>query len=220
MLKVILSRAARSARMIAHFEVDYPKRPYSEDYWCIKHERTCHPTKDAYGFLKRYCLNTVDRIEEFQRARRDVFTEVLHGDSRTSDFSDARITDVFTSPPYLGLIDYHEQHRYAYELLGIEDNSMGEIGPKRLGASRAAAREYKDGIVKVIRNITESSFDRRNGRFILVVNDKLGLYEEIVGESGMRIVKNYVRRVERRSGRRAGGFSENVLVCRVDRDGR
>ena len=31
---------------------------------------------------------------------------------------------VVTSPPYPGLIDYHEQHRYAYELLGLDDVAM------------------------------------------------------------------------------------------------
>ena len=31
---------------------------------------------------------------------------------------------VLTSPPYPGLIDYHEQHRYAYELLGLDEDDF------------------------------------------------------------------------------------------------
>ena len=74
-------------------------------------------------FLKRYCNDAVKRIEEFQVLRQNVYTKALHGDSRLFDFSNIKIDNVFTSPPYIGLLDYHEQHRYAYELLNIKDNS-------------------------------------------------------------------------------------------------
>jgi hypothetical protein len=40
-LKVILSRAARSARMTTHFDLDFPKKPQTEPYHCYKHRRTC-----------------------------------------------------------------------------------------------------------------------------------------------------------------------------------
>lgn len=214
-MKLILSRTARSSRMIAHYEVDYPKKPHPEDYFCVKHDRICHPTTDAFGFLKRYCSNTVEKIGEFQKVRNNVYTSAIHGDSRTYGFAGTGITDVFTSPPYLGLIDYHEQHRYAYELLGIKDNSENEIGAKKRGAGKSAAQEYKDGMTRTIRNITEASFDRKNGRFILVVHDKMNLYEEIVANSGLELVSNYYRKVDRRSGRRKGEFGENILVCKT-----
>ena len=42
---------------------------------------------------------------------------------------------VITSPPYPGLIDYHEQHRYAYELLGLEEQRDLELGK---GSTKAA----------------------------------------------------------------------------------
>lgn len=217
-LQLILTRTARSSRMIAHYEVDYPKKPYPRKYYCEKHRRICHPTKDAYGFLKRYCRNTVDKIEEFQNVRNDVHTYVRHADSRKFDFNGLRIDGVFTSPPYLGLIDYHEQHRYAYELLGIPDNSSKEIGPRSAGQSQAAKATYMKSMTDVLRNVTSYSFDRKKGKFILVVHDKLGLYQNIVEDAGMRIVRTYYRKVERRSGRRAGGFTENVFVCKVDRN--
>ena len=67
LLKVILSRSARSARLTTHFDLDFPKHPQREPYWCYKHSRTCSPTKEAFKFLHRYSLDTLRRIEEFAR---------------------------------------------------------------------------------------------------------------------------------------------------------
>ena len=215
-LRVILSRSARSSRMIAHYETDYPKRPQSEDYYCLKHDRICHPTKNSLLFLKRYCSDVVRRMEQFQHIRKEVYTKALHGDSSRFDFSELKISDVFTSPPYIGLLDYHDQHRYAYELLGLEDHSDSEIGKRKDGSSKTAISNYKTNIAKTIRNIAESSFDRRNGLFIIVVNDKLDLYDDIVCDAGMTIHKRLSRNVNRRSGRRATSFNEDILICKVE----
>lgn len=214
-LKIILSRSARSSRMIAHYETDYPKKPYDEDYYCIKHDRTCHPTKNSLLFLKRYCKDVVKRIDEFQAIRNNVYTKAIHGNSGTYNFSKIKINDVFTSPPYLGLIDYHEQHRYAYELLGLDDNRDLEIGSKKKGSSKKAISDYKEGMIKTIKNITESALDK-NGHFIIVVNDKLDLYDDIVSNSGLYVKKRLYREVNRRSGRRATSFNEDILVCKPD----
>ena len=75
--------------------------------------------------------------------------KVIHGDSRHVD--PGPIDGVITSPPYVGLIDYHEQHRYAYELLGIEDWSEAEIGPASKGAGAKAKESYQDLVCKVFR---------------------------------------------------------------------
>ncbi len=212
-LKIILSRSARSSRMIAHYETDYPKKPYDKDYYCIKHDRTCHPTKNSLLFLKRYCKDIIKRLNEFQDMRNDVYVKAMHGDSSKYDFSKLKISDVFTSPPYLGLIDYHEQHRYAYELLGLDDNRSLEIGSKKNGSSKKAVSDYKASMTKTIRNIVESTFDK-NSNFIIVVNDRLNLYSDIVSDSGLYVKKRLYRKVNRRSGRRATGFNEDILVCK------
>lgn len=215
-LKIILSRSARSSRMIAHYETDYPKAPQKDDYYCLKHDRICHPTKNSMAFLKRYCYDVVKRIGEFQQIRNDVYTKALHGDSSKFNFSELKISDVFTSPPYLGLIDYHDQHRYAYELLGLQDHSESEIGRRKNGSSKIAISNYKKSITNTIKNITESSFDRKNGLFIIVVNDKLDLYDEIVSNAGLVVKKRLCRNVNRRSGRRATSFNEDILICKLD----
>lgn len=215
-LKLILSRSARSSRMVAHYETDHPTKPQNVDYFCPKHDRICHPTKNALLFLKRYCSDTVKRLEEFQNIRHNVYTKAIHGDSRTFDFSNIKINDVFTSPPYIGLIDYHDQHRYAYELLGLDDNSNNEIGSKKSGASKKAVSMYKSDMIKAMKNITETTLDK-NGSFIIIVNDKFNLYDDIIIDSGLTLKKRLYRQVNRRSGRRSTNFNEYILICKPAR---
>ncbi len=69
---------------------------------------------------------------------------MLHGDSRELDVG-GPFDAVVTSPPYPGLIDYHEQHRYAYELLGLDDLRELELGAAERGTARAAVAAYSDG---------------------------------------------------------------------------
>src|SRR6266542_1500882 len=38
-LRVVLARAARSARRTTHFDLDFPREPQLEPYWCHKHRR-------------------------------------------------------------------------------------------------------------------------------------------------------------------------------------
>src|SRR5688572_28622602 len=64
-LRVVLTRAARSARRTTHFDLDFPKEPQRTEYWCHKHRRTCRPVDRAEHFLRRYTLDTLRRVREF-----------------------------------------------------------------------------------------------------------------------------------------------------------
>ena len=207
-LKVILSRSARSARRTTHFDLDFPKKPQTEPYHCYKHSRTCKPTEDSAQFLKRYSLDTLRRIREFAALRKNIALSVITDDTRTVDFP--RHDLVITSPPYVGLIDYHEQHRYSYELLGLEWKAPQEIGPAAKGNSQKARAEYVDSMVESFKNVKKSL--ARNGRMVVIVNDKLGLYDEIRERVGLRLESRLERHVNRRTGRRAGDFYESVLI--------
>ena len=46
-LRVVLARAARSARLTTHFDLDFPRVPQREPYWCHKHKRECVPVQRA-----------------------------------------------------------------------------------------------------------------------------------------------------------------------------
>ena len=68
-LRVVLARAARSARRTTHFDLDFPKAPQLEPYWCHKHRRECRPVEHAEHFVRRYTLDTLTRLKEFARVR-------------------------------------------------------------------------------------------------------------------------------------------------------
>jgi hypothetical protein len=210
--KVILSRAARSARLTAHYDLDFPSKPMRQPYFCHKHKRICRPVDEAAKFLARYTTDTVRRIREFSGVRTNRVVEVIHADSRTLELP-IQAHGVITSPPYPGLIDYHEQHRYAYELLGLEDRSEVELGRARRGTSRQALHEYIAGMVTVFANASKQL--PPGAPVVIVVNDSRGLYPEVLDKAGLRLEQSLTRHVNRRTGRRAGQFFESVLVCHV-----
>jgi SAM-dependent methyltransferase len=208
-LEVVLARAARSARLTTHFDLDFPRTPQRGAYWCHKHKRECRPVERAEHFLRRYALDTVDRMKLFARVRsRGRRASVLHGDARTLDLG-GPYDAVITSPPYPGLIDYHEQHRYAYELLGLEDLGTHELGR---GSTKQAIADYIDGVARVLERAAEHL--RRGGHLLIVVNDRRDVYPEILDGAGLECVHRLRRHVNRRTGRRAGEFFEDVLVAR------
>ena len=211
-LRVVLARAARSARRTTHFDLEFPRAPQLGEYWCHKHRKTCRPIDRAAHFLRRYTLDTLERIREFSRLRgRAAAATVVHGDVRNVQ-SGGTFDGVVTSPPYPGLIDYHEQHRYAYELLGLEDRRDFELGAAVSGTSAAAVKAYVDGIVASIGNIRGLLVPQ--APVVIVINDRRDLYPEILERSGLSVETRYRRHVNRRTGRRAGEFFEDVIVAR------
>jgi hypothetical protein len=212
-LRVVLSRAARSARRAAHFDLEAPKEPQRGEYWCHKHRRECRPVESAAGFLRRYTLDALARIEAFARVR-DAEREaaVLHGDARELELG-GPYDGILTSPPYPGLIDYHEQHRYAYELLELDDRRELEIGASAAGTSLAALEAYRAGIAAVLERACTAL--RPGAPVLVVVNDRRDLYPEILERAGLRLEARHRRHVNRRTGRRAGEYFEDVLVARA-----
>jgi len=210
-LRVVLARAARSARLTTHFDLDFPQAPQHGPYWCHKHRRECRPVERAGHFVRRYTLDTLARLKEFARVRQVRPVAVLHGDARELELP-GPFDAVVTSPPYPGLIDYHEQHRYAYELLGLEDRRARELGAAARGTSKAALAEYVDGISGVLAACLRAL--RPQGRVVIVVNDRRDLYPAILDRAGLALEHRYSRHVNRRTGRRAGEYFEDVLVAR------
>ena len=207
LLRVVLSRSARSARLVTHYDLDFPKEPQINPYQCYKHNRTCQPVEEAHKFLSRYTIDTLDRIKEFSKIKTKASVVVNHADSREVVLPKA-IDMVFTSPPYIGLIDYHEQHKYAYELLGLKNNETKEIGPAKNGQSQQAKQDYIKGINDVMIHTRDAM--TKNGLALIVVNDKYGLYKPEA--AGFKEVGRVERHVNRRTGRREGAFYESILI--------
>ena len=147
----MLSRAARSARATTHFDLDFPRAAGDRPYWCHKHRRTCRPVEEAAKFLRRYTADTAARLRAFAAVRgarrgrgRSTATSARPASCR------APADGILTSPPYPGLIDYHEQHRYAYELLGLTDRRAEEIGAAADGRSQRAQRAYVESMARAL----------------------------------------------------------------------
>jgi hypothetical protein len=210
--RVVLSRASRSARLTPHFDLDFPRQPIRSPYFCHKHRRECRPVGEAWKFLVRYTNDTVKRLREFARIQTDRSAIVLHTDARTVRLPTSP-SGVITSPPYPGLIDYHEQHRYAYELLGLADRSHDEIGAASTGKSRSALNGYVDAMSEAFDNTAAQL--RKDSRVLIVVNDSHELYPAILENAGLLLDERITRHVNRRTGRRAGEFFEDVLLCRA-----
>jgi DNA modification methylase len=200
--RVVLSRSARSARLARHDDLDFPREPVADAYFCHKHRRVCRPVGEAAKFLRRYARDAAQRVREFADLRTRADVAVVHGDARRVD-PPGPVDLVLTSPPYPGLIDYHEQHAYAYELLGLARRDGDEIG--------RTVKDYCDDVAAVLRRAARAL--RRGGRIVIVVNDSRGLYETILPAAGLRLEQRLVRHVNRRTGRRNGEYYEDVLVA-------
>ena len=200
--RVVLSRAARSARLARHFDLDFPSETVRGEYFCHKHRRTCRPVAEAEKFLRRYVRDAVKRVLEFAELRQSTDAEVLHGDARVLD-PPGPVDLVITSPPYPGLIDYHEQHVYAFELLGLERRDDEEIG--------RGVEGYCEGVAEILARARDALVP--GGRIVIVVNDRRGLYEGILADAGLGLEERTARHVNRRTGRRNGEYYEDVLVA-------
>jgi hypothetical protein len=210
-LRVVLARAARSARRTTHFDLEFPRRPQLEEYWCHKHRRTCRPVVRAAPFLARYALDTLARIEEFDAVRAPARrANVIHADARAVDLG-GPYDGVITSPPYPGLIDYHAQHSYAYDLLGLEERGEDELGTAWRGTSRAALRSYCEGVASILARARDALAPK--APVLIVGNDRRDLYPGILELAGLRLRERLERHVNRRTGRRAGEYFESVLVA-------
>lgn len=224
-MRIILSRTARSCRSTTHSDLATLKMAQLVPYYCTKHYKICTPINSITTRLKQYTNGTIKRLAEYDGLRGEVVSSaVIHGDSREVDifaevaksnpqFADElarrKLDGVFTSPPYVGQIDYHEQHAYAYELFAIERADELEIGPLYKGKGKQAKDDYVAGIAAVLNNV--GKYVKDDGDFFLVANDKHGLYPKIAERAKMEIVGEHKRPVLNRTERDRAPYSEIIF---------
>ncbi len=212
-LKVILSRSARSARLIPHYDLARPKKAVRKTYWCIKHKRYCDPINEALKFINRYSWDTIKRLKEFERLRTDAFIEIIQGDARTIKLpKELRINGIFTSPPYVGVIDYHEQHRYAYELFDFPRQDELEIGPATRGQNGTAKKDYAKDIEQSLTNGAQNLDD--GGLILIVANDRFNLYPDMGKHCGFELIDVFHRPVLMRTERDSNRYFESIFCFR------
>ena len=172
--------------------------------------QACRPVERAEHFLRRYALDTLERIREFSRVRaRGREAVVLHETSASS--SRWLVRRRRGSPPYPGLIDYHEQHRYAYELLGLDDAASSSSAPRSAESARSdrrLRRGHRDGAREhALGSTTWSPGRERDQRPPRALSGDLR-------RAGLKVETRYRRHVNRRTVRRAGELFEDVIVAR------
>jgi hypothetical protein len=225
LLRVLLSRTARSCRLVHHYDIATPKEPVLDQYPCYKHKgKLCKPVTTVIPRLNFYGHDTIQRIKQFASLRKPCQSKIVEGDSRRvklrgsipkgSSWANRRV-GVLTSPPYVGQIDYHEQHRYAYELFGMQRRDNLEIGPKAAGKGERALTEYVANMTEVFLNMRE--YLSANSAIVVVANDRFGVYPGIFKEAGMRVERSFERPVEDRTERDKRPYSETVFLARLGR---
>ena len=223
-LAVILSRTIRSCRATAHADLATLKEPQFASYYCWKHKKICKPRYSINYWLNRYANDTVARLKAFDRLRSAAHSLAVSADSRTVDvFAELKrrneelhslarkrkIRGIFSSPPYVGQIDYHEQHAYAYDLFGFKRKDDMEIGPLYKGQGAKARQSYVEGISNALLNCGKCLAD--NFDVFLVANDKYNLYPTIAERSGMRIADAFKRPVLNRTERSKAPYAEIIF---------
>ena len=223
-LTVILSRTTRSCRATTHFDLATLKEPVSWPYYCHKHGTICKPLFSIVGWWTRYAEDTIKRLGEFSKIRTETDQLCLTGDSRTLDLhreletlcprlgsliGQRGIAGIFSSPPYVGLIDYHDQHAYAYDLFSLVRRDDLEIGPLSDGQGKRSRERYVTSIAEVLVNCRR--FLAEDAHVFLVANDKHDLYPMIAERSGLSIVRRFRRPVLNRTERDKGAYAESIF---------
>ena len=88
--------------------------------------------------------------------------EIVHGDATELEL-EGSLDAILTSPPYPGLIDYHEQHRYAYEILGSGRSPRARAGCGSRGYEPPRHRELHGGHLSGPRPLLGATRGRSTG---------------------------------------------------------
>jgi len=223
-VSLILSRTIRSCRTTTHADLATLIEPITTTYYCSKHGKICKPLFSILKWWQSYVKDTIKRLVQFDKLRTNTLQFCLIGDSRTINIAQElqtknkqlcdlvqtqKIKGIFSSPPYVGMIDYHEQHAYAYELFGFERKDELEIGPLYKGKGKVAQQSYVEGISDVLNNCKRFLSDDYD--VFLVANDKNNLYPQIAERAGMKIVNQFKRPVLNRTEKDKNAYSEIIF---------
>jgi len=223
-ISIVLSRTIRSCRATTHADLATLLEPVTTTYYCAKHGKMCKPLFSILKWWETYSKDTIKRVSEFGKLRKGTFQTCLTGDSRNIDIfgelekencdfaklvTKKKINGIFSSPPYVGLIDYHEQHAYAYDLFGFQRKDDMEIGPLFKGQGKEAKQSYIQGISEVLNNCQK--YLVKDYDIFLVANDKYNMYPTIAENAGMKIVNQFKRPVLNRTEKDKAAYSEIIF---------
>lgn len=224
-LSIILSRTARSCRATTHSDLATLNEPITQTYFCAKHGRICKPLFSISKWFKNYAQDTLKRLTEFQKLKTNSKQICLNTNAMCCNIEQylarfdkdfamllerQKFAGIFSSPPYVGLIDYHEQHAYAYDIFNFARNDKEEIGSLKDGQHKNAQEKYTQNIAQVLLNA--KPFLAKNYKIFLVANDKFNLYPKIAKLANMQITQRFERPVLNRSEKDKKKYSESIFL--------
>lgn len=81
-VSIILSRTIRSCRATTHADLATLLEPITATYYCGKHGKMCKPLFSMLKWWETYSKDTVKRLAQYDKLRKDTFHTCLTGDSR------------------------------------------------------------------------------------------------------------------------------------------
>jgi hypothetical protein len=224
--RIILSRTMRSYRATRHADLATIYEPVTALYYCSKYGKICKPIFSIIKWWESYSKNTVKRLIEFNSLRTQTYQICLSGNSRNINLTERlrgnpdfhsmplknEIAGILSSPPYIGLIGYHGQHAYAYDIFGFIRNDNFEIGNLFKGKGKVSCDGYIEGISAVLKNAKAYLVDNYN--VFLVANDKFNMYPIIAQNAGIKIVNQYHSTVLDRTEKGKSAYSEIIFHMR------
>ena len=212
-LRVVLARAARSARLTTHFDLDFPRVAAARAVLVPQAPAQCAPVQEAQKFLTRYLLDTLERIKAFHKVEGPCSPRptVVHGDSRDVELDGAvrrrssprrRIPGSSTTTSSIAT-----RTSCSASTTGASASSAPRRGNEPRGARgvRRGDRCACSPSCRLDGSSRRSGARRRERPARPLSGDPL--------QSGLRLVERLERHVNRRTGRRAGEYFESIFVA-------
>ena len=211
-LRVVLARAARSARLTSHFDLDFPRDPQREPYWCHKHRRTCTPVEEADKFIARYLLDTLERLKAFQRIRdaHPCRGRAARGRAGARPRRAVRRGSHVASVPGSHRLPRAAPLRVRAPLGSTTGGSASSVRPRE---ERAEPPWRSTSTASPASSPTASAHSPPTLRSSSSSTTVATCTRRSSGERAFEVVDRLERHVNRRTGRRAGEYFESVFVA-------
>ena len=181
-----------------------PSGPQLEPYWCHKHRRSAGRSGRRGGSSSLHAGHA-RRIESSRAPATRAGASVLHGDAREPSSEGRSTRHHLAALPGADRVPRAAPVRVRASRPG--GAALDGARPPGPGVGREAIRRYVEGVADVLANARSRLAP--GAPVCVVVNDRRGLYSEILGRARLRLDERLERHVNRRTGRRAG-------VLRVD----
>jgi DNA modification methylase len=205
LMMVVFSRTLKSCRATYHSDLVVSETPVTKPYYCRKHKRVCKPIFTLSKLFNKYLNDSLKRIKEFDKINNNLICYSINGDSREVSLP-YYFDGMITSPPYLGVMNYHEQFSYLYDLFDLNYDKNLEIGQLK------NKKNYIEDISQVFLNV--GKYLKSSAKIIVIANDKDNLYPTIFENSRLKLIEKLEREVSNRVQRNSKNYNEQIFILK------